>query len=393
MKDDRKRYIIAGAGGIGTAAGVLLAVVGREDCDLVLWDANPQALKRSHDRLPRDGHVRSVETLEVPPGEVTEELSRALAAADIVLDCLPGCAAPFVARLALEHKLHYVNLTEHVAETDEIIRLAQDADTGFALQTGLAPGFINIVAMRLFADFCADFGVDKVNRIKMRVGALTVNAQSPHFYGFTWSPAGVATEYLEPAVAVRDYETTSVPSLSDRERLLIDGIAYEEDLTSGGAADLPQALAGKVRHLDYKTLRFPGHYSWVEEQVAGLTGETEERIHALQEVMEQQIPRVENDRVVVYASVQGPDERGVPRLREEVHHVRPVELGGVRLRAIQTSTAAPMVEVAQMMLEGNYKGPVLQSQIDPHDFLRGNFVSFIYDTEAASPYSLPPRRT
>ena len=393
MKDHRKRYVIAGAGGIGTAAGVLLATVGREACDLVLWVASPGNLKRAHDRLPRDGRVRSVETLEVPPGEVTEELGRALAAADSVLDCLPGAAAPFVARLALEHKLHYVNLTEHVAETEEIMELAKDADTAFALQTGLAPGFINVVAMSLFEDFCEDFGVDRVERIKMRVGALTVHAQAPHFYGFTWSPAGVATEYLEPAVVVRDFETTRRPSLSERESLIIDGVVYEEDLTSGGAADLPQALAGKVRHLDYKTLRYPGHYGWVQGQAASLEGETEERIQALQEIMEREIPRVENDRVVVYASVEGDDERGIPRLREEVHQVHPVELGGVRLRAIQTSTAAPMVEVAHMLLDGGYRGPVLQSQIDAHDFMRGNFVSFIYDTDAADPYSLPPRRT
>jgi len=393
MKDHRKSYVIAGAGGIGTAAGVLLATVGREECDLVLWDSSPGNLKRAHDRLPRDGRVRSVETLEVPPGEVTEELAEALSRADIVLDCLPGAVAPFVARLALDHKLHYVNLTEHVAETEEIMELAKDADTAFALQTGLAPGFINVVAMSLFEDFCADFGVDRVHRIKMRVGALTVHAQAPHFYGFTWSPAGVATEYLEPAVVVRDFETTRRPSLSQRESLIIDGVVYEEDLTSGGAADLPQALAGRVRHLDYKTLRYPGHYAWVQEQAATLEGETEERIQALQEIMEREIPRVENDRVVVYASVEGDDERGIPRLREEVHQVHPVELGGVRLRAIQTSTAAPMVEVAHMLLDGGYRGPVLQSQINAHDFMRGGFVSFIYHTDAADPYSLPPRRT
>jgi len=386
MKSDRKRYVIAGAGGIGTAAGVLLAVVGREDCDLVLWDADAKALKRAHDRLPRDGHVRSVETLEVARGEVPAELSRTLESADIVLDCLPGAAAPFVARLALEHRLHYANLTEHVAETRQILDLARGAETGFALQTGLAPGFINVVALRLFNDFCRDFNVERVNRIRMRVGALTVHAQAPHFYAFTWSPSGVATEYLEPAVVVRDYATTTRPSLSERETLIIDGVTYEEDLTSGGAADLPEALAGRVRELDYKTLRYPGHYDWVAAQVAAMgaagngDGHGNGRIGALQEVMERDIPRCEEDRVVVYASVQGRDEHGVPRLREEVHHVRPVELGGVRLRAIQTATAAPLVEVAQMLLAGGYRGPVLQSRIDPDAFVGGRFVSRIYGT-------------
>lgn len=376
----RKRYVIAGAGGIGTAAAVLLAEVGRDDCEVVLWDANPRSLEVAHARLPRDGRVRKVEALHVPRGETTPELVATLEGADIVLDCLPGAAAPFVARLALDHRLHYVNLTEHVQETEEILRLAEGAETGFALQTGLAPGFINILGMKLFEEFCDEYGVEQVERLKMRVGALTVHAHAPHFYGFTWSPAGVATEYLKPAVVVRNFQTTHRPSLSERETLIIDGVAYEEDLTSGGAADLPQALAGKVRDLDYKTLRYPGHYAWVEEQLAGLDGDDGRRIATLQETMEREVPRCEEDRVVVYAAVEGKDATGLPRLVEEVHHVRPVELGGVRLRAIQTSTAAPMVEVAQMLLAGGIRGPVLQSAIDPDKFFGGTFVSRIYGT-------------
>ena len=35
--------------------------------------------------------------------------------------------------------MHYVNLTEYVKETKEIQEIAKDAETGFALQCGLAP--------------------------------------------------------------------------------------------------------------------------------------------------------------------------------------------------------------------------------------------------------------
>jgi len=381
MNQDRSRFVIAGAGGIGTAAGVLLAALGERDYDLVLWDANAGNLERAAATIPRDHRVRSVETLHVARGETPPELHRALEAADIVLDCLPGSAAPFVARLALEHRLHYVNLTEHVAETDEILALSRDAETAFVLQTGLAPGFSNIVGHRLFRDLCHDFEIDKIDRLKMRVGALTVHAHAPHFYGFTWSPAGVATEYLKPAVVVRDFEKTNRPSLSRRETLIVGGVVYEEDLTSGGAADLPDALAGRVRDLDYKTLRYPGHYAWVEEKLAELREEGHEGkalIRALQTVMEAAIPRVEDDRVVVYAAAEGRDSRGIPHLYEEAHRVHPGVFAGVRLRAIQTTTAAPMVEVAHLLLDGAYRGPVLQSEIDPDGFLGGPFVSAVY---------------
>lgn len=383
MSENRSRFVIAGAGGIGTAAAVLLAALGERDYDLVLWDADAENLARAEGTVPRDHRVRSVETLCVPRGETPPELSRALDAADIVLDCLPGSAAPFVARLALEHRLHYVNLTEHVAESDEILALARGAETAFVLQTGLAPGFINVVGHRLFRDLCRDFGIERIDRLKMRVGALSVHAHAPHFYGFTWSPAGVATEYLNPAVVVREFEKTTRPSLSRRETLIVGGVVYEEDLTSGGAADLPDALAGRAREIDYKTLRYPGHYAWVDEQLATLRDDGyqgKELIRALQQRMEEAIPRVEDDRVVVYAAAEGRDRRGVPHLYEEAHRVHPAVFAGVRLRAIQTTTAAPMVEVAHLLLSGGYRGPVLQSEIDPDGFFAGPFVSAVYGT-------------
>jgi saccharopine dehydrogenase-like NADP-dependent oxidoreductase len=49
--------------------------------------------------------------------------------------------------------LHYANLTEYVAETEKIKTLAKDATTGFILQTGLAPGYIDLLANGLFNNF------------------------------------------------------------------------------------------------------------------------------------------------------------------------------------------------------------------------------------------------
>jgi saccharopine dehydrogenase-like NADP-dependent oxidoreductase len=60
-----------------------------------------------------------------------------------ILDCLPGSQAPRIAEFAKDYELHYANLTEYVAETEKIKTLAKDATTGFILQTGLAPGYID----------------------------------------------------------------------------------------------------------------------------------------------------------------------------------------------------------------------------------------------------------
>ena len=366
--------IITGAGGIAEAAGLLL----------MEWSAVPPTIFIGNRTLSKalkvarwivEGTTKpcSVKAFHLPEEGITEEMKEILGQGSLLLDCLPGSLAPKIAKLAKDFHLHYANLTEYVAETTEIMALAKDATTGFVLQSGLAPGYINILANLLFQEFCSDFEVDKVDKLEFKVGALTDHAVAPHFYGFTWSPVGVATEYLKDTLVLREYKKTRLPALSERASIVIDGIAYEEDLTSGGAADLPDALAGKVGSLDYKTLRYPGHYAWVEEQRAGL-GNTPEAIAALQQKMEALIPHNEDDRIILYAAVEGKDTDGILRRREVSKKILPQTIGRHQLRAIQITTAVCLLQSAQLLVESPCMGAVLQSQIDPKRFLNGNFM-------------------
>ena len=375
--DGKHTIFVAGAGGIGQAVALLLREWSDFAVDIYLGDISADAARTACKKL-RQHSVKTGELYAVtmPPDGTNDELDAALAASEIILDCLPGGQATRLAQLALKHNLHYANLTEYVAETNQIMDLARDAQTGFVLQTGLAPGFINVLGKSLFDKFCLDYGVDKVERLALRVGALSQNAEAPHFYAFTWSTVGVATEYVKDAVAVRDYQKCVAPSLSDRETLIINGATFEADLTSGGAADLPEALAGRVRDLDYKTLRYPGHYAWVAQKLQ--TRRDNDPIEYLQNTMEAYIPAVEDDLVMVYASVQGPDSKGARRALEKSYRILPIELAGHRLRAIQTTTAAPLAECANMLLTGNYRGIVLQSQLNAADFLNGRYVARVY---------------
>lgn len=309
----------------------------------------------------------------------SEAMKKVFEQGDLLLDCLPGTQAPRMAGFAREFHLHYANLTEYVAETEQIKTLATHAGTGFILQSGLAPGYIDVLAHHLFKEFCHDYEVRKVDRLEFKVGALTKHAVAPHFYGFTWSPVGVATEYIKDAEVIRNFEKTHRPSLSERSSILLDGISYEADLTSGGAADLPEALEGKVKSLDYKTLRYPGHYAWVEEQIKNLTNQ-EQTITILQNRMETQIPHIEEDQIILYAAVQGQDAQGTLRRQEVYKQIHPLKIGNHTLRAIQTTTAAPLIQAAQLLLETPLKGVVLQSQIDPASFLNGRFIVPVYGT-------------
>lgn len=372
-----KKIFIAGSGGIGEAAALLLCEWSEFETEIYLGDISESSLQQAKDFVGRNPEKNSKVETVLMTDEMNEAMRAAFEACDVLLDCSPGSQAPKMARYAKDFKMHYANLTEYVAETDEIMELAKDADTGFILQTGLAPGFINVLAMSLYNQFVENYKNERVERIGMKVGALTAHAHAPHFYGFTWSPIGVATEYVKNSIVLQDYEITKKPALSARETIVIGARTYEADLTSGGAADLPEFFAGKAKNLDYKTLRYVGHYDWVESLISKLPKD-ENLPDTLQNKMLEAVPSVEDDLVLVHASVDGFDANGRRRMIEKAFYVEPLEIAGKSLRAIQTTTAAPLCESAMMLLTGNYKGVVLQSQLNPQEFMSGNFVSRIY---------------
>ncbi|QDU66681.1 saccharopine dehydrogenase family protein [Engelhardtia mirabilis] len=374
---DRHHVFIAGGGGIGRALALLLRNEPTLPCAVTIGDLSLDAARSAAEFATADGEDPPPVAIAMPADGVSAELTAALSSADAIIDCLPGAQAPRMARLALEHGLHYLNLTEYVRETEEIQGLAQGASTCFALQCGLAPGYINVLANSLFERACETWEVNGVDSIAMRVGALTRHATAPHFYGWTWSPVGVATEYVEDAIVVREGETLRVKSLSERRTLLVDGRQFEEDLTSGGAADLPTALAGRVRHLDYKTLRHLGHYAWVDRQLAEIGAGTD-RAARLQERMEAAIPHCDDDEVAIFASVEGLDSQGRRRALRRGWVCDPIEVGGRHLRAIQSTTAAGVAETLRLILERGLTGPLLQSQIPTREYLSGPFVRLAF---------------
>lgn len=370
--------IIAGAGGIAEAAGLILAEWSQVTPTIFIGNRTLSKAKAVAKWI-EEGTTNTckVNAFLFSENEITFEMETIFKQGAIILDCLPGGQAPRIAQIAKDFHLHYANLTEYVAETEEIIALAKDSETGFILQTGIAPGYIDVLANALFEQFCADFNVNSADKLEFKVGALTKNAVAPHYYGFTWSPIGVATEYIKNAITIRNFSKTEVPALSERTTLIIDGVTYEADLTSGGAADLPDALAGKVRDLDYKTIRFPGHYDWVQQQIERI-GKSENIIEELQKIMEKEIPLFEEDQIILFAAIEGKDSKGTLRRREIAKCIHPLQVGKHKLRAIQTTTAAPLVQSAQLLLEQDLKGVILQSQIDTQSFLNGNFIVPVY---------------
>jgi saccharopine dehydrogenase-like NADP-dependent oxidoreductase len=185
---------------------------------------------------------------------------------------------------------------------------------------------------------------------------------------------------VHPGQALRGGRLVELPPLSERQALLLDGLPLEEAVTSGGAADLPQALAGYVQELDYKTLRYPGHFAWVEGLLSRAPAGVD-RASWLLEQMEAAVPHCEEDLIAIYADVEGRDASGRLRALRHGMFCTPIEIEGQRLSAIQATTAAGVAEVLRLILKRTLRGPLLQSQIPPADYLDGPFIQWAFGAE------------
>ena len=177
------KIFIAGSGGIGEAAAVLLREWSSTDVEIFLGDISEDNLHKAKQFIThlsqRTSHVEKI--LMAKDGS-NEAMNDAFQQCDILLDCSPGSQAPRMAQFAKDFKMHYANLTEYVAETDAVVEIAKGADTGFVVQTGLAPGFINVLAVSLYNEFVEKHENEKVERIGMKVRRRTCrNTDSPTY--------------------------------------------------------------------------------------------------------------------------------------------------------------------------------------------------------------------
>jgi lysine 6-dehydrogenase len=121
--------------------------------------------------------------------------------------------------------------------------------------SGLAPGLINIITIEGTKEF------EELDSIHLRVGGLPQNPRPPLNYQIVFSVDGLINEYVEMAAVIRDGKVMHIDPMSGLEEITFPepfGI-LEAFNTSGGLSTLTELLAGKVKNLDYKTIRYKGH--------------------------------------------------------------------------------------------------------------------------------------
>jgi len=351
-----KKVAIVGAGKIGHMIADLL--VQSRDYQVAVIDKSAEQLARLKAATP-------IECLALDVND-PQAVAQALRGRFAALSAAPFQVTGKIAEAAAAAGVHYLDLTEDVANTRRVRALAATARTAFIPQCGLAPGFITIVGYDLAKHF------DQLQDVRLRVGALPQYPSNALNYNLTWSTDGVINEYCEPCEEIANGELVQAPPLEEREEFSLDGVTYEAFNTSGGVGTLCETLRGKVRNLNYRTIRYPGHAAIMKALLQDLR--LRERRDVLKDILEHSLPTTLQDVVIVFVTVTGM-KKG--RLVQETYanKVYGQTLNGVERSAIQLTTAAGICAVLDMLADQRLpqQGFIRQEDVPLKDFLANRF--------------------
>ena len=264
------RYAVIGSGRQGTAAAYDLALLGDAESVLIA----DMSLAQAERSAARVNQLMGREVARAAQVDVQDE--------DAVVALLSGASiqvfvsgVPYffnmgLTRAALRAR---ASMCDFGGNTDQIRQqLAFDSEAKAAGITlipdcGQVPGLgtsLCAYAMNL---------LDEPRDIIMYDGGIPRYPTPPWNYILTFNIEGLTNEYFGTTLFLRDWKQYEMPCFEEYE--LVDFPApigqLEAFTTAGGTSTMPWSFEGKLRTLQNKTLRWPGHYAqWKAYNDAGL---------------------------------------------------------------------------------------------------------------------------
>jgi lysine 6-dehydrogenase len=245
------KYTIIGAGMMGSAAAYDIAVHNPND-EVVLADINIQQAKSAAANI---GSNVSATRIDV---NNTRELVKLLQGSNAAISAVSYSVNFQMTKAAIEAGVPMCDLggnNDVVEKQMTLDTAAKEKGVTIVPNCGLAPGLINILAMEGVKEF------EQVDAIHLRVGGLPQHPKPPLYYQIVFSVEGLINEYVEKATVIQGGSLQLLEPMSGLEDIEFPPPfgTLEAFNTSGGLSTLTQVLAGKVKNLDYKTIRYKGH--------------------------------------------------------------------------------------------------------------------------------------
>jgi lysine 6-dehydrogenase len=360
------KLLVLGAGLQGGAAAFDL--LRSPDVERVgLADLDPDRLEQARSRLA-DRRLATHEVDVGDSGRVTELMGQY----DACLSAVNYWHNLQLTRCAIEAGTHFCDLggnNDVVQSQLDLDSQAFDAGVTVVPDCGLAPGMANILAAQGIRR------LDEVAVVRIRVGGLPQNPKPPLGYQLDFAVEGLINEYVERCIVVRDGVKLFVEPLSEIEEIEFPPPFGKLECfhTSGGLSTLAHTFAGRIRDMDYKTIRYPGHgarmgalleIGFFDTHPISLGDVEVPPRQVAARVLERLLSGRDPDAVLVRVTVVGTKHGGRRRLEYEVIDY-PDEANGVT--AMMRCTAYPASIVLQMLAsrQVEQRGVVVQERCVP----------------------------
>jgi lysine 6-dehydrogenase len=261
-----------------------------------------------------------------------------------------------LARAAISAKTHFVDMggnPEVVARELKLDGEAKKRGVTVIPDMGLAPGLVNVLTRR-----AAEL-IDRLDTVRLRVGGLPRKRRGEWEYELVFSAEGLINEYREPCQVLREGNLVTVAPLTEVEKVIDPELGELEAFhTSGGSSTLPETFAGRVRSLEYKTLRYPGHARLVRALFElGLDGESEMEVDGrmvrprrlLERLFTEKLAGEGRDLVVLHGEFTGSRDGGPVKISCRLLDYADEKTG---LTAMMRCTGFPVAVTARMLADG-----------------------------------------
>ena len=251
-------YAVLGAGRQGTAAAYDMARWGNAR-RIIMADRDMEAARRAADRVNRMVGAAIAEPAQVDVTDL-DAVERLLRGVDAALSAVPYIYNLGITRAAIRARCSLCDLggnTAIVRQQHAFHEEALAAGVSIIPDCGQVPGLgttLIVYAMELL-----DGAVD----VYMWDGGIPQNPRPPFNYLLTFHIAGLTNEYAEPAIFLRNWEIVEVEPMTELETVEFPPPigTLEAFVAGGGTSTMPWTFRGRLRTLQNKTLRHPGHFA------------------------------------------------------------------------------------------------------------------------------------
>ncbi len=265
-----------------------------------------------------------------------------------------------LARAAIDAGVSFCDLGGNIDIVEKELELnekAKKAGITIIPDCGLAPGITNILAFHGAKKF------DEINEIHLRVGGIPQNPEPPLGYKILFSVQGLINEYTGKARVIRNGKIMEVDPLTEIEEIEIQPFGKLEAFqTSGGTSTLCNTFKGKVKELDYKTIRYPGHcekfgvmmdLGLASQEAIEVDGQMVKPRDILAALMNTKLADKDaKDVVILRVSISGKKEG---KKKKIVYNLIDYFDENNNISAMMRTTAYPASIIAQMLANGRIK--------------------------------------